>query len=120
MIRYLGLAAAIIAGSAVAQTTGGTVGGATAPYMPAGTMPAPGTRAAGSPAATPGSAVVPALPQPSTGVTPPIGAVVTGTIGDGRVGTPTPGGTASSGTNWQFEHHDDQPPAPLRATRRIS
>lgn len=86
MIKHLTYVMLLIAAPAVAQTTGPVPSGAATPYTPAGTVP--GRTASGlGPAATPGTAVVPALPQPSTGVTPPIGASTAGTIGDGSVGT---------------------------------
>lgn len=92
MIKALTIAV-LIATPALAQTTaGGVVGGAPAPYTPAGAIPAPGTTPSGLGSATsPGSPMTPALPQPSTGVTPPIGSTTAGTIGDGRVGTLAPG-----------------------------
>lgn len=69
------------AGMAIAQTTaGGVVGGsvgATTPapgaYSLAVAIPAPGTTPSGLGAAmSPGTAVAPSLPQPATGVTPPV------------------------------------------------
>jgi hypothetical protein len=102
MIRYLCVATALLAVPALAQTAaGGVVGGAApAPYSPAG-VPRAGTTPSGlGSAMTPGSAVVPALPQPSIGVTPPIGAASAGTIGDGRVGT-LAGGATSPAVNGQ-------------------
>lgn len=69
------------AGMAIAQTTaGGVVGGsvgATTPapgaYSPAVAIPVPGTTPSGLGAAmSPGTAVAQSLPQPATGVTPPV------------------------------------------------
>lgn len=90
MIKALTIATAALAGSAMAQVpAGGTVGTTATPgtYTPAGAMPAPGTTPSGLGRAPAGAATVPGLPQPATGVTPPIGAATVGTIGDGRVGT---------------------------------
>ncbi len=102
MIRYLTIAAALCAAPALAQTPAGGVvgmGASPAPYTPAGTIPPPGTTPSGLGTATsPGTPGTPALPQPSTGVTPPIGAANAGTIGDGRVGTVAPGVSTSATT----------------------
>lgn len=101
MIKHLLIATAIVAVPAVAQTpAGGVVGGsASAPYSPAGVTPRPGATPSRPGVATPGT-VVPALPQPSVGVTPPIGSA-DGTIGDGRVGTLAPGGSTNPAVNGQ-------------------
>ncbi len=95
MIRYLVAAAAVIASPLAAQTTApGAVGSATVPYAPAGAASAAGARPGTVGPA--GVATVPALPQPATGVTPPVG-----TTGDGRVGTLAPGGATTPAVTGQ-------------------
>ncbi len=101
MFKTLTITAAVLAAPVVAQTTaGGIVGGGAspAPYTPAGVSSAGRTPSGLGTPISPGSAVAPVLPQPSTGVTPPIGATSAGTIGDGRVGTLAAGATSPAVT----------------------
>lgn len=108
MIKRLAmfLVGVTFAGVAIAQTiSGGVVGpginsGVIAPgaYVLTGVMQ-PGITPSGLGSAfSSGSPITPALPEPSTGVSPPVGAATAGTIRDGRVGTFVPGVTSLSGT----------------------